>query len=87
MIKPVAVRCVFDIYKAVKIPIIGLGGISNGKDAIEIIMAGASLVGIGSAVKYGGINVFQKVTDQMDTWLRDHDLSYEDIIGAAHRKG
>jgi dihydroorotate dehydrogenase (NAD+) catalytic subunit len=87
MIKPVAVRCVFDIYKAVKIPIIGLGGISNGKDAIEIIMAGASLVGIGSAVKYGGINVFQKVTDQLDTWLRDHDLSYEDIIGAAHRKG
>ena len=87
MIKPVAVRCVFDIYKAVKIPIIGLGGITIGKDAIEIIMAGASLVGIGSAVKYEGINVFQKVTDQMDTWLRDHDLSYEDIIGAAHRKG
>jgi len=87
MIKPVAIRCVFDIYKAVKIPIIGLGGITTGKDAIEIIMAGASLVGIGSAVKYRGIDVFQKVTRQMDTWLRDHDLCMEDIIGAAHKKG
>ena len=86
MIKPVAIRCVFDIYKAVKIPIIGLGGITNGRDAIEIIMAGASLVGIGSAVKYGGINVFQKVSDQIDTWLRSHDLCMEEIIGAAHRE-
>jgi len=47
MIKPIAVRCVYDIYKAVNIPIIGLGGVSTGQDAIEIIMAGASLVGIG----------------------------------------
>jgi len=87
MIKPVAVRCVFDVYSAVKIPIIGLGGITTGKDAIEIIMAGASLVGIGSAVRYRGIDVFQKVADEIQTWLRDHDLSMEEIIGAAHRKG
>jgi len=87
MIKPVAIRCVFDIYKAVNIPIIGLGGISTGKDAIEIIMAGASLVGIGSAVRYRGIDVFQKVTLEMETWLKGHDLSMEEIIGAAHREG
>lgn len=87
MIKPVAIRCVFDIYKAVKIPIIGLGGITTGKDAIEIIMAGASLVGIGSAVRYRGMDVFQKVTLEMETWLRDHDLSMEEIIGAVHREG
>ena len=87
MIKPVAIRCVFDIYKAVNIPIIGLGGITTGKDAIEIIMAGASLVGIGSAVRYRGMDVFQKVALEMETWLKDHDLCMEEIIGAAHREG
>ncbi|MBC2703708.1 dihydroorotate dehydrogenase [Desulfobacula sp.] len=87
MIKPVAVRCVFDIYKAVKIPIIGLGGITTGEDAIEMIMAGASLAGIGSAVRYRGIDVFQKVTREMEAWLSDHHYSHEDIIGAAHKEG
>lgn len=85
MIKPIAVRCVFDIYKAVSIPIIGLGGITTGADAIEMIMAGASLVGIGSAVRYRGMDVFQKVTDEMQTWLLDHALTMKDIKGAAHR--
>ncbi|RLB88433.1 MAG: dihydroorotate dehydrogenase, partial [Deltaproteobacteria bacterium] len=66
MIKPVAIRCVFDVYKAVNIPIIGLGGITTGKDAIEIIMAGASLVGIGSAIRYRGIDVFKKVALEME---------------------
>ena len=87
MIKPVAIRCVFDVYKAVNIPIIGLGGITTGKDAIEIIMAGASLVGIGSAIRYRGIDVFKKVALEMETWLKDHDLCMEEIIGAAHREG
>lgn len=87
MIKPIAVRCVFDIYKAVKIPIIGLGGITTGEDAIEMIMAGASLAGIGSAVRYRGINVFQKVSDTMESWLLDHHCTLEDIIGAAHAEG
>jgi dihydroorotate dehydrogenase (NAD+) catalytic subunit len=86
MIKPVAIRCVFDIYKAVKIPIIGLGGITTGKDAIEIIMAGASLVGIGSAVRYRGMDVFEKVTKEMQSWLDEHNLGLEEIIGAAHGK-
>lgn len=85
MIKPVAIRCVFDIYKSVTIPIIGLGGITTGEDAIEMMMAGASLVGIGSAVGYRGIDVFKKVTDEMETWLLDHDYTIEDIKGAAHR--
>lgn len=87
MIKPIAIRCVFDIYKAVKIPIIGLGGITTGKDAIEIIMAGARLVGIGSAVQYRGMDVFQTVALEMETWLGDHGLCLEEIVGAAHREG
>ncbi|MCP4673864.1 MAG: dihydroorotate dehydrogenase [Desulfobacula sp.] len=84
MIKPVAVRCIYDIYKAVNIPIIGLGGVTTGADAIEMIMAGATLVGIGSAVNYRGIDIFTKVTKEMDTWLLKHNLYMEDIKGAAH---
>ncbi len=85
MIKPVAVRCVYDIYQAVNLPIIGLGGITTGEDAIEIVMAGADLVGIGSAVRYRGLDVFQKVTDEMQQWLLAHNSTLEEIKGAAHR--
>jgi dihydroorotate dehydrogenase (NAD+) catalytic subunit len=84
MIKPVAVRCVYDIYKTVNIPIIGLGGVITGEDAIEMIMAGASLVGIGSGVNYRGIDIFAKVTKEMNIWLLDHTLQMKDIQGAAH---
>lgn len=86
MIKPIAVRCVYDIFRAVSIPIIGLGGISTGTDAIEIIMAGATLVGIGTAVGYRGIAVFDKVNKEMDDWLAAHDTTMEEIRGAAHRE-
>lgn len=84
MIKPIAVRCVYDIYKAVKIPVIGLGGVSTGEDAIEMMMAGASLVGIGTAVRYRGIDVFDKVNTEINSWLLAHHLTRNDIIGAAH---
>ena len=86
MIKPIAIRCVFDIYSAVNIPIIGLGGVTTGLDAIEMVMAGASLVGIGSAVKYRGIDVFNKVVSEMEIWLKDHDTTLAAIKGAAHQK-
>ena len=86
MIKPIAVRCVFDIYSAINIPIIGLGGVTTGLDAIEMVMAGASLVGIGSAVKYRGIDVFSKVVSEMEIWLKDHDTTLSAIKGAAHQK-
>ncbi len=84
MIHPIAVRCVYDIYRAVSIPIIGLGGVTTGKDAVEMIMAGASLVGIGSAVRYRGIDVFQEVNNELEAWLQDHDVTMEEIRGAAH---
>lgn len=87
MIKPVAVRCVYEIFQAVSIPIIGLGGITTGKDAIEIIMAGASLVGVGTAVRYRGITVFNQILKEMEDWLTAHDTSIEAICGAAHPQG
>ena len=86
MIKPIAVRCVYDIFRSVAIPIIGLGGISTGEDAIEIIMAGAALVGIGTAVRYRGITVFDKVNREIGNWLAAHNTTMEEIRGAAHRE-
>lgn len=84
-IKPLAVRCVFDIYETVKIPIIGTGGITTGEDAIEMFMAGASAVGIGTAVYYRGINCFKKITKEMEVWLEKHGYSsINDIKGGAH---
>ena len=84
MIKPVAVRCIYDIFKAVDIPIIGLGGVTTGEDAIEMVMAGASLIGMGSAVRSRGIDVFQKVWQEMQDWLSARNLSLDDIKGCAH---
>lgn len=86
MIKPIAVRCVYDIFRSVSIPIIGLGGITTGTDAIEIIMAGASLVGIGTAVRYRGITVFNQVNKEINDWLAAHGTTLEEIRGAAHRE-
>jgi dihydroorotate dehydrogenase (NAD+) catalytic subunit len=83
-IKPIAVRCVFDIYEKVKIPIIGLGGITDGEDAIEMMMAGATLVGIGSAVYNRGIDIFRKVNEEIEDWLVYNKKTLKQIVGAAH---
>lgn len=83
-IKPIAVRCVYDIYKVTKLPIIGMGGIVSGKDAIEIMMAGAGLVGLGAAIYMRGPSAFKLVADEMSSWMDSHgvkDLS--EIIGIA----
>ncbi|MFW6366614.1 MAG: dihydroorotate dehydrogenase [Spirochaetota bacterium] len=60
-IKPVAVKLIYQCRQAVSIPIIGMGGVTCGADAVELIMAGASLVGVGSAIYYRGIDVFKKI--------------------------
>ncbi len=84
-LKPIAIRNVYDIYKSVKIPIIGTGGITTGEDAIEIMMAGAQAVGIGTGVYYRGIDVFKKVNEEMEMFLKQNGHSkLKNIIGAAH---
>lgn len=83
-IKPVAVKAVYDVYKATKLPIIGTGGITNGEDAIEIMMAGARLVGMGSMVYYRGVEGFGEVVKEMDKWCEENGVSsLEEIIGVA----
>ncbi len=85
-IRPIAIRCVYDIYESVKIPIIGLGGIITGKDAIEMMMAGATAVGIGTGIYYRELGIFKKVCDEISEFMKSHDYSkLKDIVGIAHR--
>jgi dihydroorotate dehydrogenase (NAD+) catalytic subunit len=85
-IKPIGVYCVYEISKNVDIPVIGVGGITTGEDAIEYIMAGASAIQIGSAIYYRGIQVFKDICLEMDTWMqKNHTTKLSDIIGVAHK--
>ncbi|MCQ4575066.1 MAG: dihydroorotate dehydrogenase [Candidatus Brocadiales bacterium] len=87
-LRPIAVRCVYDIYEAVRIPIIGTGGVSAGRHAIEMLMAGASAVGIGTAVCTGGVGVFSTVCGEMEDWMvKNGYSSVKELIGAAHESG
>ncbi len=84
-VKPIALKCVYQIYESVKTPILGMGGISNGRDAIEMVMAGATAVGIGSAVHYRGFDVFKRVCGEMEQWMEENKVkSLEEIRGCAH---
>ncbi len=80
-VKPVALRMVWQVAKAVKIPVIGLGGISNATDAIEFLMAGASAIQIGTA-NFLDPTVTLKVRDGIDRWLEEHGVKdLKEIIG------
>jgi len=84
-IRPVAVRCVYDIYEAVDIPILGIGGVTEGRDAIELMQAGATAVGIGSGIYYRGIGVFKKVCEEMKIWMKQNGCKdVKKLVGAAH---
>jgi dihydroorotate dehydrogenase (NAD+) catalytic subunit len=85
-IKPIGVRCVYEISKCVDIPVIGVGGITTGEDALEYIMAGASAVQIGSAIYYRGIDVFQEICKEMETWMKEHGYNdISELIGVANK--
>lgn len=82
---PIMVRCVSDVASSVNIPVIGCGGVTEGRDALEMMMAGATAVQIGSAVQFRGIEVFAKVVGEMEGWMRQNGYeSIKKIIGAVH---
>ncbi len=84
-IKPIAIKCVYDIYEAVDIPIIGMGGVTGWEDAVGMFMAGATLVGIGSALYLKGMKVFKEINDGIIGYLKDNKFrTLEEIIGLAH---
>ena len=84
-IRPIGVRAVYDIYEAVDIPVIGVGGIGTGRDALEYIMAGASAVQIGTAIATQGLAVFAAATKEIASVLEEIGVaSVKDAVGAAH---
>jgi dihydroorotate dehydrogenase (NAD+) catalytic subunit len=85
-IKPIAIRCVYDIYEQVKVPIIGCGGITNWRDAVEFLLAGASAVQIGTVIATKGPRVFKAITRGIDAYLKRKGFrSVEEIVGLSHR--
>ena len=82
-VKPVALRMVYQVAKAVKVPLIGMGGISSAEDAIEFLLAGASAVAVGTA-NFHDPAVTMKICDGINDYLAQQHLeSVQDIIGAA----
>src|SRR3989339_1798165 len=87
-IKPIAVKCIADVYRATegKKPIIGTGGIMTGEDAIEFLLAGASLIGIGTAIAYRGAEVFRLVCEEMTAWCEAEGIKdIAELTGGMHR--
>jgi dihydroorotate dehydrogenase (NAD+) catalytic subunit len=87
-IKPVALACVWQIFERVRIPIIGIGGVQSGTDALEFLLAGARAVQVGTAVTFEGVQVFGRLVSELTAAL--DALGYartEDAVGAAHTAG
>ncbi|MBS3816196.1 MAG: dihydroorotate dehydrogenase [Candidatus Thermoplasmatota archaeon] len=84
-IKPIGLRCVYEVYREVDIPIIGCGGITDGRDALEYILAGASALQMGSALHHRGKDAVEKVSKEATELMRKEGIDdIEEIIGGAH---
>ncbi len=77
---PIAVRCVYELYESCNIPVIGCGGISSAENVIEMMMAGASAVEIGSALR-GNPGLFREISTDL---YREDGISSDEIVGCAH---
>lgn len=86
-IKPVAVRCVYELYEELSVPIIGVGGVSSYEDAVEFLLAGASAVQVGSALAKRGPGLFKELVGGVMGYLERSGLSsVRDLVGLAHRR-
>jgi len=84
-IKPIAVRCVYELYEAVRVPIIGAGGILNWQDAVEFILAGATAVEIGTAIAIRDLNIFREIKEGLIRYMVEEGFnSIKELIGIAH---
>jgi dihydroorotate dehydrogenase (NAD+) catalytic subunit len=85
-VKPIALRCVYDVYERVKVPIMGCGGVTDWRDAVEFFLAGASAVQIGTAIALKGPSVFRSVSRGVDAYLKKKGFrSVNEIVGLSHR--
>jgi dihydroorotate dehydrogenase (NAD+) catalytic subunit len=84
-VKPIALRCVYDIHESVKTPIIGCGGITNWRDAVEFLLAGASAVQVGTAIAQQNPEVFQAINRGIKAYLKKKKLgSVKELVGLSH---
>ncbi|NJE08071.1 dihydroorotate dehydrogenase [Thermococcus sp. M39] len=83
-IKPIALRAVYDLAKALDIDIIGIGGITTWQDAVEFLMVGAKALQIGTAVSLRGFKVFKEISEGIERFLKEEGFnSIDEIIGIA----
>ena len=81
-IKPLAMRVVYDVAKECDLPIVAVGGISNGRDAIEYLMAGAQGLGVCTAAIVQGRDVYGQIAQEMKDWMNDHGYKHiEELVG------
>jgi dihydroorotate dehydrogenase (NAD+) catalytic subunit len=86
-IKPVAVRCVYELAEKVKVPIIGVGGIMGWEDAVEFFLAGASAVQVGTAILQRDLKIFSEVAEGLSTYLKENGFTtVSELVGVAHSK-
>ncbi len=84
-IRPIAVRMVWQVANAVKIPVVGLGGIMNGRDAVEFMLAGATAIQVGTA-NFVDPSVTVKIVDYIEDYMKRHGIEKAtDLIGAMKR--
>jgi len=81
-IRPVAVRCVWDIYNSITLPIIGMGGVETAHDVVEMMLAGATLVGIGSAWYRHGFGIYEKIKEDLIEYMTKNKIkSLKELVG------
>jgi dihydroorotate dehydrogenase (NAD+) catalytic subunit len=85
-IRPIAVRAIYQVHAALpKVPIVGMGGVASGKDALELVLAGASAISIGTAT-FGNPTAVIKVKEELQSLLEERGFeNFSDAIGFAHR--
>jgi dihydroorotate dehydrogenase (NAD+) catalytic subunit len=84
--KPISLRCVYDLYERVEVPIVGCGGVTKWQDAVEYLLAGAAAVQIGTAIATEGPGIFREVSHGISGYLKRKGYKrVEDIVGLSHR--
>ncbi|MGC4067714.1 MAG: nitronate monooxygenase [Polyangiaceae bacterium] len=81
-LRPVAVRMVYELVGALKIPVIGIGGITSTRDALEFLLAGAKAVQVGTA-SFQDPAAARRIADGVASYCEKHQVSVEDLIGKA----